>query len=293
MRALVLGAGRGTRLRPLTDHVPKPLAPVLGRPVIEHLLPRLPAPVAVNVHYRAERMRAVLGDVTFVDEPRLTGTAGPLASAASFLRDEPFVVASGDGFHDVDVAAMVERHRGAGAIATVGLMRIPSPERSALAELDDDGMLVRYVEKPRPEEVFTDLASIGLYVFEPEVLDLVPAGRAYDMARELIPSLIPRGVAGWVAAGYWNDIGTADDLLAANLHAARSRPVVVEPCDVAPTAELERCVVGPRAVVGEAAVVRDALVLPGARVPAGARVERAVSGDGEGVWEAWRAAAST
>ena len=280
MRALVLAAGRGERLRPLTDAVPKPLAPVLGRPVIEHLLPRLRAAgakeIVVNVHWLADRLRARVKGVTFVEEPRLTGTAGPLASAARELAGAPFVVASGDGFHDVDLSALVARHRAAGAIATVGLMRISSPERSALAELDGDGMLVRYVEKPAPEEVFTDLASIGLYVFEPEVLDLVPRDRPYDMARELIPSLMPRGVAGWVAEGYWNDIGTPEDLLAANLWASGGESVA-----------------GPYSTIGEGAVVRNALILPGATVPPGARVENTIFGDGEGVWEAWRRGAST
>jgi mannose-1-phosphate guanylyltransferase len=171
-------------------------------------------------------------------------------------------------------------------VATITVKRIPRPETCALVELDEHGLVRRFVEKPAPEEVFTDLASIGVYCFAPSAIDAIPHDRPFDIAAELIPDLLRRGmaVAAYETDAWWSDIGEPAELLAANLHAA----FVADPCNIAADARLDGPVmIGPHSSVGAGAVVRRSLVLPGASVPAGAVVEDAIHGSGDDVLRAW------
>jgi NDP-sugar pyrophosphorylase family protein len=288
----VLAAGAGTRLRPLTDVLPKPLAPVGGRPVVVRLLDRLEPlgldAVAMNLHHGADLIEQVVAGrgVDCLREEWLRGTAGALAGAESFLRaGGDFLVLSSDGAHDVDLGAFVERHRSSRALATITVKRLPRPEACAVVELDDDGLVRRFVEKPPPGEVFSDQASIGIYCFAPEVLDLIPDDRPYDIAGELIPALLERGlpVAAYETDAWWSDIGTADELLRVNLALGQ-----VVDSEIAADARLEPPVmVGPRARVGSGAHVARSLVLPGAEVAPRAVVADTIHGSGEDVVRAW------
>jgi NDP-sugar pyrophosphorylase family protein len=291
----VLAAGAGTRLRPLTDVLPKPLAPVMGAPVAARLLDQLAEldvdAVGVNLHHGAEVIERVLGPgPVYLREQWLRGTAGALAGAASFLRPGgDFLVASGDGVHDVELAALVERHRASAALATITVKRIERPETCAIADLDEDGRVRRFVEKPAPGQVFTDLASIGIYCFSGEVLDAIPGDQPFDIAGDLIPALLARGdhVAAYETGAWWSDIGDPGALLAANLALAGGAEVLPG-CQVAPDVEIAGpAVVGPYARLGAGAVVRRALVLPGAEVGAGAVVEDRTHGSGEDVLRTW------
>jgi NDP-sugar pyrophosphorylase family protein len=292
LRALVLAAGAGTRLRPLTDALPKPLAPVGGRPVAERLLERLAGldveAVALNLHHGADLIERVLGaGPVYLREDWLRGTAGALAGARPFLEaGGDFLVASADGVHEIDVAALMRRHRDSGAVATITVKRIERPETCAIVDLDQRGLVQRFVEKPATQDVFTDLASIGVYCFTPAVLELIPRDRPFDIAGELIPALLAAGlpVAAFQTEAWWSDIGDPDELLAANLHFAH----VAEPCEIADDALIEPGVmIGPYSRVGQGALVRRALVLPGAQVAPGAVVEDAIVGTGEDVLRAW------
>ena len=279
-------------MRPLTETLPKPLAPVGGRPVAARLLERL-APlgldaVALNLHHGADLIERVLGPgPVYLREDWLRGTAGALAGAATFLRDGgDFLVVSSDGVHDVDMAALIRHHRGSGVAATITVKRIERPETCAVVELDGAGLVRRFAEKPDPAEVFSDLASIGIYCFSPEVLDLVPADRPFDIAGELIPALLGAGlpVAAYETDAWWSDIGDPAELLAANLRDG----LIAEDCEIPADAIVEPPVmIGPRARIESGAVVRRALVLPGATVPAGAQVEDAITGSGEEVLRVW------
>ena len=308
----MLAAGAGTRLRPLTDTLPKPLAPVAGRPVARHLLERLAAldldAIAVNLHHGADLVERCLGDgAVYVREDWLRGTAGAFAGAAGVVGPGTLLVASADGLHDIDMAALAAWHRSSGAVATITVKRIANAETCAIVELGDDGLVRRFVEKPAPEELFTDLASIGVYCFEPEALELVPDDRPYDIASELIPALLATGhpVAAYATDAWWSDIGTPAELLAANLAAARGEidlghaeshaaaglgegVRVYAGSEIGAGARIVApAVVGPDAVIGPRAEVRHALVLPGAQVAAGAVVERTIHGDGAGVIRSW------
>jgi len=281
MKTLVLAAGLGTRLRPLTDHIPKALAPVAGRPVIERLLDRLDGEVIVNTHHLARRLRERLGDrVRWSHEPELLGTAGALRGAQL---ESDVMVLSGDGVHEVDLAGLAAHHRAAEADATITVKRLADPSRCAQVELERD-FVTRFAEKPA--QAFTDLASIGIYCFGAAALAHVPAGRPSDNARDLIPALLEAGlrVAAYETEASWSDIGTPEELLAVNLELAGGEPRVHAGCAVAGALE-GACQVGPGAVVHAGARVRDALVLPGAEVTGEAT---GICGDPAAVAEAWR-----
>ncbi|HEX6712992.1 MAG TPA: nucleotidyltransferase family protein [Thermoleophilaceae bacterium] len=281
----MLAAGAGTRLRPLTDTLPKPLAPVGGRPVVARLLERLELDVALNLHHGADLIERVLGrGPVYIREDWLRGTAGALIGAEDFLRaGGDFLVASADGAHEIDFDQLVDVHRSSGAAATITVKRIARPETCAVVALDRRGFVQRFVEKPA--EAFSDLASIGVYCFAPEVLDFVPADTPFDIAHDLIPALLGAGmpVAAYATEAWWSDIGDPGELLAANLLFAH----VAEPAEIAADVVVESAMIGPHSQVAAGAIVRRALVLPGAAVPAGAVVEDAIHGSGDDVLRAW------
>ena len=288
----MLAAGAGTRLRPLSNTLPKPLAPVGGRPVAARLLARLELlgldAVALNLHHGAGLIERVLGPgPVYLREDWLRGTAGALAGAADFLRaGGDFLVASSDGVHEIDLEGVVRRHRESGAAVTITAKRIERPETCAIVTLDDGGMVERFVEKPGVGEVFTDLASIGIYCMSPDVLELIPRDRPFDIAGELIPAVLGAGlpVAAYETDAWWTDVGSPAELLAANLRDG----FVADGCEIAGDAVVKPPVmIGPDARLESGCVVSRALVLPGARVPAGARVEDGIHGSGDDVLRVW------
>ncbi|HEV7806359.1 MAG TPA: nucleotidyltransferase family protein [Solirubrobacteraceae bacterium] len=317
MRALVLAAGLGTRLSPLTAALPKPLAPVAGRPVIEHLLARLAGEgidsAVINVHWMADQIVSRLGDghavgiaLSWSHEEQLLGTAGAITGARRLLGDGDVMVLSGDGLHDVALRQVARRHRESGAAATITVRRLPRPETCALVALDEAGMVTRFVEKPAPEDVFTDLASIGIYCFSPAARELVGDGPC-DIARDLIPALLERGmpVAATHSDAWWSDIGTLAELTAANLavvsgdvrtalpakHTGTAGIQLYAGTRVAHGAVLEAPVAaGPDALIGAGARVDSAVILPGAVVPQGTVVAGGMFGDPGAVAAAWAAA---
>jgi NDP-sugar pyrophosphorylase family protein len=222
MRALILAAGEGTRLRPLTLDRPKPMLPVGGRPILEHLIGLLRqhrvTEIAINLHYKAEVIPEALGtgerfgvSLTYSHEERLLGSAGAARRLAWFF-DGAFFVLYGDVLTDVDLSALMYRHQATGAAATLALYHVPDPSRCGIVELTEDNRVVRFVEKPPPEEVFSDLASAGICVLEPSVLADVPAGRPFDIGHDLLPNLLRRGlpVYGFCLPGYILDIGSIE-----------------------------------------------------------------------------------
>ena len=284
----MLAAGAGTRLRPLTETLPKPLAPVAGRPVAARLLDQLGGleAVAVNLHHGADLIERVLGPgPLYLREDWLRGTAGALAGASAFLGRSDFLVVSADGVHDVDLTELMRMHLANGAAATITVKRIARPETCAIVELDERSHVRRFVEKPGPGGVFTDLASIGIYCFAPEVLECIPRERPFDIAGELIPALLAAGapVAAYETDAWWSDVGDPDELLSVNLQLGH-----VTDSQIAPDARIEPPVmIGPGSVVGPGARVASSLVLPGSSVPAGARVENAIYGSGADVLRVW------
>ena len=223
MRAVVLAGGAGTRLRPLTCDVPKPLMPVLNRPIAEHTLAWLRGhgvtEVIMTLHYLPDAVQAYFQDgrefgvqLSYaVEELRPLGTAGCVRHVAAWL-PETFVVVSGDVITDVNLQAAIRFHRERGAKVTVILTQVPDPAEFGVVITDEAGRILRLLEKPTPGEVFSDRVNMGAYVVEPEVLAYLPAAEPADFARDLLPRLLAAGepVYGFLATGYWCDVGNLE-----------------------------------------------------------------------------------
>ena len=289
----MLAAGAGTRLRPLTETLPKPLAPVGGRPVVARLLEQLEVldfdAIALNLHHGAEAVERVLRKTgranLFHREDWLRGTAGAIRGLGAFLGGDEFLVASSDGVHEIDLAALIATHRASGAVATITVKRIERPETCAIVELDDERRVLRFVEKPAPDQVFSDLASIGVYCFAPAVIEFIPEDEPHDIAGQLIPALLDAGlpVGAYETDAWWSDIGDPPELLRANLHLGAVIDSLIDPAAVIE----EPVMIGPKCSVGSEAVVSEGLVLPGSAVPRGMVVRRAIHGSGTDVLRTW------
>ena len=259
MKALILAAGEGTRLRPLTLDRPKPMLPIDGRPLLEHIIGWLRhhgiTEIAINLHYRSQIIRDCLADggrlgvqLTYSYEDPILGTAGAARKLAGFLAQapadtgdyrppadagdfrppadtgdyrQPFVVVYGDVLTDLDLGELLRFHRvhvdGRGGPAlTMGLYRVGNPTQVGLVEIHSPGggRVTRFVEKPPPDQVFSDLANTGLLVVEPGVLGLIPEGEFCDFGCHVVPDMLARGlpVYGWPAPEdtYLIDIGTPE-----------------------------------------------------------------------------------
>jgi len=301
LRAVILAGGEGTRLRPLTYTVPKPLLPIGNRPFLEHQLTWLAGhgvtEVVLSIGYRPDaftgRFAGGVVDgltLTLAVESEPLGTAGAIRYAAetgfadlSGDTSEPgrFLVCNGDVLTDLDVTALVRFHDESGAEATISLTRVEDPSAFGVVPTTPDGRVLGFVEKPPPGQAPTDWINAGTYVLEASVLRSIPAGRAVSIERETFPSLLARQARLFALAsgGYWLDIGTPANYLQANIDRLAGGESLCPPdVTVAAGAVVESSVLGPGVVVGEGARVVRSVLLEGARVEAGARVVDSVVG---------------
>lgn len=219
MKAMVLAAGLGTRLRPITYELPKPMVPVLDRPVMAHILRLLERQgfdeVIANLHYFPDTIRDYFGDrIEYRYEEELLGTAGGVRNAAEFFGDELVVVVSGDALTDVDLNALVERHRSSGGIATLTVKRVSDTREYGVVVHDSDGRIQGFQEKPDPAEALSDLGNCGIYCFSPEIFDFFPKEPFVDWAQDVFPRLLQHDVPFFVheTNDYWNDVGSLGEL---------------------------------------------------------------------------------
>jgi len=223
MRAMILAAGEGTRLRPLTDRLPKPMLPVAGRPLLVHQIELLRRhgvrEIAVNLWHRPQAAIGALGDgsalgvrIAWSIEERLLGTAGGVKHMAPFFADGTFFVLYGDVLTDADLSALLAFHRQRGAALTMALHRPAALRQCGVAHIDGTGRVLEFVEKPVPGEEPSGWANAGVYAVEPEVLDQIPADEPFDFAYELFPLLLARGVPlfGYASDALVVDIGTPE-----------------------------------------------------------------------------------
>jgi mannose-1-phosphate guanylyltransferase len=223
VQAVILVGGEGTRLRPLTSTVPKPVVPLVDRPFIVFMLEWLARhgidDVVMSCGFLATAVRNVLGDgsqyglrLRFVEEPEPRGTAGALKYAEDLL-DERFLMLNGDVLTDIDLTAQIAQHEATGAVGTLALVPVNDPTAYGLVRLHDDQSVSEFVEKPSADEIDTRLISAGAYVLERAVLDLIPADRNVSIEREVWPQLVGQGLFGYAAEAYWLDIGTPERYL--------------------------------------------------------------------------------
>lgn len=282
MKAMVMAAGLGTRLRPLTDFLPKPMVPIANRPVLHHLLNLLAKhdvrEVGINVHVFPELFTAYFGDgaalgleIRWSEEAELLGTAGGTKRLEDFWGRETILVTSGDGLHDVDVTALLGHHRRCRALATLAVKPVDDPSAYGVVILDRDSRIRGFQEKPKRDEARSDLANCGVYVIEPELLDRVPAGAFSDFGADIWPALVAAGepVYGYTTMAYWNDVGGLEELRQSIMDAVTGRVRIDVPGEeIAPGVFAEAgCHVHPSATIeGPVVLGRNVVIEAGARV---------------------------
>jgi len=218
VQALILAGGEGTRLRPLTSTVPKPVVPLVDRPFIAFMIDWLRGhgvdDIVMGCGHLAAGVRNVLGDGTafgvrlrYVEEPVPLGTGGALKFAEPLL-DDRFLMLNGDVLSDIDVSAQIARHEASGATATITLTPVENPSAYGLVRTTPEGEVTAFVEKPAPDQVDTRDINAGVYVLERRVLDLLRPGVPASIERDIFPALVGEGLYGHVGDGYWRDIGT-------------------------------------------------------------------------------------
>jgi mannose-1-phosphate guanylyltransferase len=305
VQAIVLVGGEGTRLRPLTSDVPKPAVTLVDRPFLAYAIEWLAGhgvtEIVLACGFLPDALREALGDeeshagvkITYVTEPEPLGTAGAIRFAAEAIGDrleDRFFALNGDVLADLDLSALMRAHRERGAQATIGLHPVDDSSAYGLVSCDDDGWVLEFTEKTG--EAVPGEINAGAYVLERSVLDLVPAGQACSIEREVFPRLVGNGLCGLLLDGYWMDIGTPERYLQASWDILEGRvETEVEPTApgslVAAEAEVD-----PEARVGERAVVsagcrieagaelKEAVLLDGCTVGAGARIEQSILAPG-------------
>ncbi len=228
MRAMVLAAGLGTRLRPLTYEITKPMVPVLDRPVMEHIVDLLDKHgfqrVIANLHHFPDTIRDHFGDrLEYRHERELLGTAGGVRGCADFFGGEAFLVISGDALTDIDLGALVARHREAGGIATLAVKQVSDTREYGVVLHDREGRITGFQEKPSPDEALSDLGNCGIYVFNPQIFDYFPERPFVDWAQDVFPVLLDNDVPFHIheVRDYWNDIGSLTELRTGTFDALR------------------------------------------------------------------------
>jgi mannose-1-phosphate guanylyltransferase len=305
MQALVLAGGEGTRLRPLTYTVPKPVLPLANRPhvayVIDWLVRHGVDDVVVSCGHLAEGMRRTLAElepggveIRYAEEPDPRGTAGAIRFAEDMLGDR-FLVLNGDVLCDLDLTALIAQHEETGAEATIALHPVPDPTGYGLVDRRDDGEITEFLEKPEPEQIHTDEINAGAYLLERPVLERIPPDRAVSIEREVFPALIGEGLYGIRLEGYWIDIGTPERYLEANWDILEGRVQTVvgeagrgvligDGSEISPEAELRPpCVIGRDCRVAAEAVVERSVLLDGCRVGERARLSDSILSGGVSV----------
>jgi len=217
--------GEGTRLRPLTFERPKPCIPIVNRPSIQHLVSHLSnlgfRDVVITLGYMGEAIEEALGDgslfgaeITYVHEKTKLGTAGSVKNAQKHLEDQDFLVVGGDHVTDLNLLEFYREHARNPALVSIGLISIDEPGEYGIAEIDAAFQIKRFKEKPGPGEIFSNLASTGIYVCNPGIFDVIPRGKKFDFARDLFPRLMESGhtLKAWLARGNWTDVGNPASL---------------------------------------------------------------------------------
>jgi len=311
MKAAILIGGQGTRLRPFTLEAPKPLLPVLNRPFLEYQFRVLKThgvrEAVLCVSYRAEDFRRAFGDgrrlgmkLSYVKEALPLGTGGAVKNAEKWLGGGTSLILNGDVLNAFDIRAFLRFHRARRAEISIALSRVKDPTLYGLVLTDAEGRVRRFLEKPSWDEVETNTINAGAYLFEPSVFGHIPPGKTYSLERGLFPERLAAGakLGGWVAPGYWIDIGTVEKYLQVHLdliegrtpfsHGPAAKPlrgtegakVVAGPgVKIAPFARFSGAVsLGRGARIGKGAQLCDCVVLDGARIGDGARLERCVVG---------------
>lgn len=324
MKAMILAAGVGSRLDPLTRHIPKPMVPIVNRPVMEHIIELLAQhgfkDIMVNLHYLADQIEGYFGDgskwgvqIHYSREEKLWGDAGSVKRCESFF-DDTFLVVGGDDIADIDLTRMLRLHREKKALATIALSLVDDPSEYGIALLNDRGRITRFLEKPRGEVIFSNTANTGVYIFEPQIFELIPRGVAYGFGHNVFPMLLEHRSRfyGYLTSSYWRDVGNLKQYQQTHYDALDGRVTVGIPhkevrkyvwigegASIDPSAEigypvvigrncrieknarlLEYSILGDNCVLEEGATVKQSILWEGACAMGDTMLERCVVGTG-------------
>jgi NDP-sugar pyrophosphorylase family protein len=222
MKAMIMAAGVGSRLMPMTREIPKPMISMANRPLMANTVQLLQkhgfTSIISNLHYHADSIRGYFGDgqefgvsMNYSLEEELMGTAGGVKRCEWFL-DDTFVIVSGDALTDIDLALLLQAHKQKGALATIALKEVEDVEHFGIVISNEEGLIQNFQEKPRPAEALSNVANTGIYVFEPEIFRYIPPGQFYDFGKQVFPHLVKAGCPfyGITVDGYWCDVGNID-----------------------------------------------------------------------------------
>lgn len=228
MKALFLAGGLGTRLRPITDKIPKPMVPIMGKPLLERSIENLKRSgideIVLSTCYKSHKIKKYFGDgrkygvkIDYITEDIPLGTAGAIKNARKFF-DDTFAVFNSDIISDIDISEMLLFHRKKRALATIAVSRVPNPSAYGVIEQDKNGFITAFKEKPGRNETNSNLINAGIYIFEPELLDEIPEGRMVSVERETYPLLLEKGyrLSVYDKCSYWLDIGTKEKYIKAH-----------------------------------------------------------------------------
>jgi len=291
MKAVVMAGGEGSRLRPLTLHLPKPLVPVVNKPVMQHILELLVRhgirEIVVTLHYLADDIKEYFGDgsefgvnLRYTVEDTPLGTAGSVKKAQHLLDDHSFLILSGDALTDVDLTALITSHRERRSMATLCLTRVESPLEYGVVITDNAGRVRRFLEKPEWSEVFSDTVNTGIYVLEPAVLDYMEPDKVYDWSGDIFPRLLKerKPLYGHETPGYWCDIGSLYEYRRAHLDVLQGKVKVNIPGTKKPDREI--WIGAGSEIEADVELHEPALIGTGCRLKKGAVIEEfSVIGD--------------
>lgn len=289
MKAMIMAAGVGSRLMPMTVDVPKPMIPMANRPLMENtvdiLLKHGFKEVIANLHYHGDKINNYFADggawglkMHYSPEEELMGTAGGVKKCASFL-DETFVVISGDALTDIDLSYLLAEHRRLGALATIALKPVDEVEHFGVVVTDEAGRIARFQEKPRPQEALSRTANTGIYVFEPEIFEYIPDRQFYDFGKQLFPYLVQINAPfyGVEIADYWCDVGNINTYRQANADILSGKVNVKYAGELVQIKNQSSLLIGDGASIsGDAKLSGQVVIGPGCQIADGVSIENSV-----------------
>ena len=323
MKAMILAAGVGSRLDPLTRAIPKPMVPIVNRPVIEHIVLDLKkhgfTEIMINLHYLGDVIQQALGDgsrlgvhISYAHEDKLWGDAGSVKRSQAFFGSDTFLVVGGDDISDIDLTGLMLLHRRKNAASTIATTVVDDPSQFGIVVTEDDGRITRFLEKPKGGNVFSNTANTGVYVFEPEVFDLIPPDTFWGFGNNVFPQLLSesRPLFGFQTTSYWKDVGNLQVYRQTNFDALNGLVHLNIPLtqgeegiwrgdgvEIDPSAEigspvaighgvvigagakiLENTIIADGCVIEPEVTLKDTILWAGARISRGTHLERCVVG---------------
>lgn len=289
MLSVILAGGFGERLMPLTDKIPKPLVSVFGRPCIDYVIKSLVKAnfnrIIITTAYMSDTLIKNIeenrynAEILYSFEDKPLGTAGAVRKVRSFL-NETFLVISGDVLAEVDIATLYEFHKKKNAKVTMALIRVKNPLEFGIVKLNKKNEIIKFKEKPKEDEIFSNLINAGIYVIEPEIIEFVPKDEKFDFSKQLFPLLMKKGIKifGKEIKGLWMDIGSPADLLKANYEIGKkNKSAIAKTVKIGKKASIKGyCFIGENVIIGEYTKLKNCYILENVAIDKDCIIENSI-----------------